>query len=291
MIDVETQLAQRAEEFNRSLDGFLPRGESVVVDAMRYSVEAGGKRLRPALVTEVCINFGGTSKKSFPFAAALEMVHTYSLVHDDLPCMDNDDYRRGLLSCHRKFGEAVALLAGDALLTQAFAVLAGADEISTRQRCEGIALLAESAGAGGMIGGQALDMAYESARIDRAQLEEMNQKKTGELIRLACRFGCMAALAGEEQTTAVMKYADALGLLFQVTDDIMDMTGKLQKIGKTVGKDQKSGKNTWVSLLGCDGANRYAKELVSIAVQSIAPYTDIDGFLYRLPEWIANRDY
>lgn len=288
MIDVGAQLAKRADEFDRCLEDFLPAGESVVIDAMRYSMEAGGKRLRPALVLEVCENFGGSSKNCIPYAAALEMVHTYSLIHDDLPCMDNDDYRRGRMSCHRKFGEAVALLAGDALLTQAFALIAGADSIAPQQRCEATALLAKAAGVHGMIGGQALDMAYENAQATRAQLEEMNRKKTGALIWAACRLGCAAA--GGERIDAVDRYADALGLLFQVTDDILDMTGNLQIIGKTAGKDQKSGKTTWVSLLGRDGAARYAETLSSIAVQSIAPYTNQDGFLYRLPEWIVGRD-
>jgi len=291
MIDVAAQLTLRAVEFNRCLDDYLPRGEGRVIDAMRYSIKDSGKRLRPALATEICINFGGNHKNSRPYAAALEMVHTYSLIHDDLPCMDDDDFRRGRLSCHRKFDEAVALLAGDALLTQAFAVIVGADEISAQQRCVAIACLAESAGVHGMIGGQALDMAYEKTHVNRAQLEEMSRKKTGELIRLACKLGCLAASAGEAQTTAAMAYADALGLLFQVTDDILDVTGNLLNMGKTVGKDVNSGKSTWVSLLGLDGAKSYARDLKILAFQAITEYTAKDGFLYRLPEWVANRSY
>ena len=291
MTDVAALLAAYAEEFNRELESFLPRGGNPVADAMRYSMQDGGKRLRPALVMAFCEKFGETSKDALPFAAALEMVHTYSLIHDDLPCMDNDDVRRGRPSCHKQFGDAVALLAGDALLTQAFAVIAEAEYVPESLRCEAVMLLAKSAGHLGMIGGQMLDMAYEKTRATRAQLEEMNRKKTGELIRLACRFGAMAAPAGEAQFAAAEAYADALGLLFQVTDDILDMTGNTSKIGKSIGKDEASGKSTWISLLGLDGAKQYADELKTLACQAIVPYVAEDEFLFCLPEWIVKRDH
>ena len=291
MTDVEALLAAYAEEFNRAMEPFLPEGGSSVADAMRYSMRDGGKRLRPALVMAFCEKFGGMPNDALPFAVALEMVHTYSLIHDDLPCMDDDDFRRGRPSCHKRFGEAVALLAGDALLTQAFAVIAGAKQLPEAMRCDAVVQLAKSAGYRGMIGGQMLDMAYEKMQAARAQLEEMNRKKTGELIRLACRFGAMAARAGKAQLAAAEAYADALGLLFQVTDDILDMTGNTSKIGKSIGKDEASGKSTWVSLLGLDGAKRYADDLVSLACQTIAPYATKNEFLFCLPEWIASREY
>jgi len=291
MTDVAALLAAYAEKFNRALEKFLPCGGSPVADAMRYSMQDGGKRLRPALVMAFCEKFGGMPKDALPFAVALEMVHTYSLIHDDLPCMDDDDFRRGRPSCHRQFGEAVALLAGDALLTQAFAVIAGAEHLPEALRCDAALQLAKSAGHLGMIGGQMLDMAYERTRASRAQLEEMNRKKTGELIRLACRFGAMAARAGEAQLAAAEAYADALGLLFQVTDDILDMTGNTSKIGKSIGKDEASGKSTWVSLLGLDGAKQYADDLAYVACQAVAPYAAEDEFLFCLPKWIVNREY
>ena len=291
MTNVAALLAAYAKEFNCALEKFLPEGGGPVADAMRYSMQDGGKRLRPALVMAFCEKFGGMHKDALPFAVSLEMVHTYSLIHDDLPCMDDDDFRRGRPSCHKRFGEAAALLAGDALLTQAFAVIAGAEHLPEATRCEAVAQLAKSAGYLGMIGGQMLDMAYEKMQATREQLEEMNRKKTGELIRLACRFGAMAARAGEAQLAAAEAYADALGVLFQVTDDILDMTGNTSKFGKSIGKDAASGKSTWVSLLGLDGAKQYADELSSLAYQAITPYTAKDEFLLCLPEWIVNRDH
>ena len=291
MTDVAALLAAYAEEFNRGLENFLPCEGSPVADAVRYSMRDGGKRLRPALVMAFCEKFGGMPKDALPFAVALEMVHTYSLIHDDLPCMDNDDFRRGRPSCHKQFGEAMALLAGDALLTQAFAVIAGAEILPEVLRCKAVAQLAKSVGYLGMIGGQMLDMAYEKTQATRVQLEEMNRKKTGELIWLACRFGAMAAWAGEVQLAAAEAYADALGLLFQVTDDILDMTGNTSKTGKSIGKDDVSGKSTWVSLLGLEGAKQYADDLASIACQAIAPYAGEAEFLFCLPEWIADRDH
>ena len=277
MLDVEACLRAFSDEFNRALRAYLPQGDDIVSQAMRYSAEAGGKRIRPALAAEFCALWGGDPRQTMPLAAALEMVHTYSLIHDDLPCMDNDDYRRGRLSCHRKFGEQAALLAGDALLTLAFEVIAGAEIYPAEVRCRATALLARASGTQGMIGGQWLDLSYEKREITRPELEEMNRRKTGALLGAACALGCLAGGAEEAQTAAALRYADNLGLLFQLTDDILDA-------------DAEPGKATWVSILGLEGAQTEAHLLAQSAQKAIAPYTGKDDFLYDLPEWLILRN-
>ena len=267
MPDVPSLLREYAERFEAALPGFLPQGDSPVEQAMRYGMEAGGKRLRPALVLAFCELFGGEPACALPFAAAVELVHGYSLIHDDLPCMDDDDFRRGRPSCHKAFGEAMALLAGDALLTQAFACL---------EDIRAVRILGQCAGVSGMIGGQQLDLLYEDMPISRAQLEDMNRKKTGALLAAACRLGCLAAGANEAQSAAAAMYADALGLLFQLTDDLLDA-------------DEEPGKATWVSLLGLDGARTAAQEYIETAQRAVSLYAQEGHFLHALPQWLGIR--
>ena len=280
---IDAMLREYSERFEEILKGYLPDGDSTVARAMRYSLADGGKRIRPALVMAFCELFGEDAAQAEAFAVAIEMVHTYSLIHDDLPCMDNDDYRRGRLSCHRKFGERAALLAGDALLTEAF-------EVAADSRAA-VKIIAKAAGERGMIGGQWLDLSHEKKKMDRAQLEEMNRRKTGALLGAACALGCLAAGAGEAQTAAALRYADALGLLFQLTDDILDVTSVPETLGKSIGKDEAAGKNTWVSLLGLPQAKLLAKELSVLAQQEIVPYAGEDAFLCCLPDWLVGREY
>lgn len=195
-------------------------GYGVLLDAMRYAVLGGGKRIRPFLVLEFCRLFGGSEEAAMPLACALEMIHSYSLIHDDLPCMDDDDMRRGKPSCHAKFGEANALLAGDALLTYAFEVTAGDTAISERARVDAVSVLAACAGAHGMVGGQILDLRGETEPFDYETLMRMNRLKTGQLIRAACTLGCIAA--GQTDMQAAELYADRVGLTFQLVDDLLD---------------------------------------------------------------------
>jgi geranylgeranyl diphosphate synthase type II len=291
MTDVDAALRALAAQFEQALPAYLPPDDGLVTQAMRYSLQGGGKRIRPALVLLFCRLFGGNTAEAMPFAAALEMIHTYSLIHDDLPCMDNDDYRRGRLSCHRRFGEATALLAGDALLTQAFGCLCGAEALLDAQRCAAAAVLAQAAGPQGMIAGQQLDLRYEGQKIDRARLEEMNRLKTGALLQAACRLGCLAAGATAAQTNAALCYGGYLGLLFQVTDDLLDVTGSKEKTGKSQGKDAKSGKSTWVALLGLRRAQMYAKELAALAQGAIKDECSQEDLLFCLPAWLAQRDH
>jgi len=285
MINVQKKLQAQATSFEETLRGYLPDGESVVAQAMRYSLADGGKRIRPALVMAFCALFGGEAEKATPFAVAIEMIHCYSLIHDDLPCMDDDDYRRGRLSCHRKFGEQAALLAGDALLAEAFGVAARADCMAA------IAVLARAAGEPGMVGGQWLDLSHENVEMTRAQLDEMNRRKTGALIAAACELGCLAAGATVEQTEAARRYAGQLGLLFQLTDDVLDVTSASEQLGKTAGKDEVAGKNTWVALLGLERAKEAAQELAARARTEIAPFAGEDTLLFCLPGWLVGREY
>ncbi len=242
-----------------------------VTEAMRYSLLAGGKRLRPYLTDAFCRIGGGDPDIALTFGCALEMVHTYSLIHDDLPAMDNDDLRRGRPTCHRAFDEATAILAGDALLTEAFAVLAGCEGASDRQRVAAIALLADAAGQRGMIGGQMMDIAAEGGQLPPEKLEKLQRGKTGALIRAACRLGCIAAGQFEGRLIeAADAYAAALGLAFQVVDDILDATGDEAKLGKPIGSDAKEGKVTFYTLLGDKGARAYAARLTDAACEAVA---------------------
>ena len=214
---------------------------------MRYSLLAGGKRIRPILTLEFCRVCGGDMEKALPFAAAIEMVHTYSLIHDDLPCMDNDDYRRGRLTNHKVFGEANAVLAGDALLTAAFGSLAKA-ELPADRICKAVALLSKRAGECGMVGGQVLDLAGEQLVLTEEEIYNVHRLKTGALISAACQLGVIAAGGTQEQLDAADRYAEALGLAFQTRDDMLDVLGDSGKMGKATGMDEN--KNTFVRLYG-----------------------------------------
>lgn len=241
----------------------------IVADAMKYSVENGGKRLRPLLVLEFCRICGGNIIDALPFACALEMIHTYSLIHDDLPAMDNDDYRRGKESCHKKFGEANAILAGDALLTYAFQVAAdgGANPAMT-VKC--LRVLAAFAGIHGMVGGQTMDIANENnPSLSLKSIETIHKLKTGALIRCACEMGCACAVATSSQYQAARDYAENLGLAFQIEDDILDVVGDSDVLGKEVGSDAANGKVTYVTLLGVDGARALANEYTSRALDAL----------------------
>lgn len=258
-----TQLyAERTDEYigliERELDRLIPGAECLqgrVMEAMRYSAANGGKRVRPILTLEFARLCGLEVRAALPFACAVEMIHTYSLIHDDLPCMDNDDMRRGKPSCHIEFGEDTALLAGDGLLTLAFEVMLREYDpkcISPRSAITAAALLASNSGVNGMIGGQVIDLMSEGKTIDIETLRTMDRLKTGALIDAACRMGCVIAGAPREKLDAAGSYAAALGLAFQIVDDILDVTGSTEELGKPVGSDAENKKSTYVSLLGLD---------------------------------------
>lgn len=258
---------------NSALEEYLPKGDDVVSQAMRYSVRNGGKRVRPSLVLEFCKVCGGEQEKALAFACAVEMIHTYSLIHDDLPCMDDDDFRRGKPSCHVAFGEANALLAGDGLLTLAFETAAKAD-LPPELTVKGIAELAKAAGVCGMVGGQVMDLENEGKQVGLDRLKETDALKTGELIRVSCVLGCIAANADSNKIDCAEKYAAGIGLAFQIVDDILDVTGDEEALGKPIGSDRENEKSTYVSALGLDGSREAVSRLTAEAKDALS---GIDG--------------
>lgn len=261
--------------------------DDIVCDAMRYSVENGGKRIRPVLVLEACSICGGEIDDAIDIACALEMIHTYSLIHDDLPCMDNDDMRRGKPSCHIKYGEEYALLAGDGLLTYAFEVITGSN-IGSDKIVKAVRCLANNSGFNGMIGGQVVDLRSEGKKISYDRLKTMHSLKTGALIRCAAELGCICAGADEEKTAQLISYADRLGLAFQIVDDILDVIGDEKELGKPVGSDSVSEKTTYVTLFGLDAADTMAKEITAEAKKAINGFINND-FLMTLADKLTTR--
>lgn len=257
-------------DHNLNTDGCV--GQEKLVEAMRYSALAGGKRLRPALLLEFYRILGGKVERALPFAAALEMIHTYSLIHDDLPCMDNDDLRRGQPTNHKVYGEAMAVLAGDALLTQAFVLATDPGYtagLPAQAVLEAAHCLAQQAGVLGMAGGQALDLQAEGKELGIQALTQLQACKTGALICAACQIGCILGGASEEQTQAAQTYASCIGLAFQIQDDILDIEGDEAVLGKPVGSDQTNQKSTFPALLGLPACRQKVHELTEQAVAAI----------------------
>jgi geranylgeranyl diphosphate synthase type II len=282
------------EMINRRLTALLPvctYDAPDVCDAMRYSLDGGGKRIRPVLLLESCRLCGGDVADALDFACALEMIHTYSLVHDDLPCMDDDDMRRGKPACHIAFGEATAVLAGDALLTQAFAAAANSEAAkkTPARALEAIALLSKYAGAEGMIGGQVVDLQSEGKTIALSRLQTMDSLKTGALMRAACEIGAVLAGADNEKRAALVRYAEALGQAFQIVDDILDVTSDVQTLGKPIGSDAELQKSTYVSLLGLDRAKAAAKDCTAAAIDALNVFGADAAFLRSLAENLMTR--
>lgn len=248
--------------------------QKVLYEAMGYSLLAAGKRLRPILVFEFCRLCGGQWQTTAPFAAAIEMIHTYSLIHDDLPCMDNDDYRRGALTNHKVYGEAVAVLAGDALLTDAFA-RAASMELSAERLSLAIGVLAENAGSGGMVGGQVLDMHSESRECTEQEILDIQTRKTGALFNAACVLGVIAGGGSEEQIQSACAYAAHFGLAFQIRDDMLDVIGSAEKLGKAVGVDGE--KNTFVRLYGLEKCEELVQFHTTHALQALETFPNSEA--------------
>lgn len=257
---------------DKALDDLLPKEpgySQMIFEAMRYSLFAGGKRLRPILLMASADAVGGIGKDYMHIACGMEMIHTYSLIHDDLPAMDNDDYRRGKLTNHRVFGDGIAVLAGDGLLTSAFDVMMAQTKVAPGILLKVIQEIAHAAGAYGMVGGQAVDLISEGKIIDADTLKFIHRAKTGALFKAAIRAGAILADGNEKQITSLTEYADQFGLAFQITDDILDVTGTQEKIGKPVGSDLKNNKATYVSLYSLDGARHMAQDAVNAAVRAL----------------------
>ncbi len=287
----EERLAQDKELVEKAL-GNLFRGctpHADLYDAMNYSLLAGGKRLRPILTLECCRLCGGTDSAALSLACAVEMIHTYSLIHDDLPCMDNDELRRGKPTCHMAYGEATAVLAGDGLLTAAFETALGAGTyLPAQQVTAALEVLAAAAGPAGMVGGQALDMAGEGYALTLADVEELQKLKTGALISAAAEMGVIAAGGGEEERAAVRTYAQRLGLAFQIRDDMLDVLGDQDSLGKPIGSDANSEKTTFVTLKGLEECGRLVERLTDEAVSALGGFEE-PWFLEELARSLVGR--
>ncbi|MEM9229846.1 MAG: farnesyl diphosphate synthase [Pseudomonadota bacterium] len=282
-------LSQAATAVEDSLHTLLPQPSSIVAEAMRYATLSGGKRLRAFLTVETATLFRVPLQQSLRAAAAVECVHAYSLVHDDLPAMDDDDLRRGKPTVHKKWDDAIAVLAGDALQTLAFEILAApqtAPDANIRTKL--ISRLAQAAGAQGMVGGQALDIAAEtaSAPLTLEQITDLQSLKTGALIQWSVEAG---AILGKSDASNLLTYASALGLAFQIQDDILDVTGTAAQTGKATQKDRDAGKATFVTLLGVEGAQKKARDLVSTACDTLAPYGSAATNLALAAEFAVSR--
>lgn len=284
------EYAERVEKRLAELSGNSDSDIAPVTEALRYSLLSGGKRLRPYLAALFCHMAGGDPAVALDFGCALEMVHTYSLIHDDLPAMDNDDLRRGRPTCHRAYGEDVAILAGDALLTEAFGVIARCSGCSAEVRLAAVALLSRSAGISGMVGGQTMDTCIPRRAVDRDYLEKTQHGKTGALISCACRLGCLAAgLTEGALVSAADAYAKGVGLAFQVCDDVLDAIGDEKTLGKPIGSDEKAGKTTFYTLLGRDGALAYARELTEAAVSAVRLFAGSEGAILLAESLLSRR--
>jgi geranylgeranyl diphosphate synthase type II len=279
-------LAQKARKTEAALEDYVSswyNATPLLVEAVRYSLFAKGKRLRPALALGAAELVSGDDAVALPAACALEMIHTYSLIHDDLPAMDDDDLRRGLLTLHKVYGEAMAILAGDALLTMAF------DLLAETQFPEVIREVARAAGVAGMVGGQVLDLKSEGEPIGLEQLRAMHEQKTGALIRVSVRAGAILGSASEEQLEWLTRYAEHLGLAFQIADDILDATGDADAMGKNTGSDAAKGKATYVSILGLDESGRRLRETVEDAAGALEPLGDGAASFRALAFYVAER--
>lgn len=291
MIDLKIKsYADAFEERLTDAIGTSKEKYSVIYDACRYSLLIGGKRLRPFLINEFYNLCGGTGD-SFGFQAAIECIHTYSLIHDDLPCMDDDDMRRGKPSCHVKFGEANALLAGDALLTKAFSFATECKGLPAENLIAAIKLLSEYAGMDGMIGGQVVDLMYEDMTADDSTLRLICSLKTGALIKAACLIGCVLAGADEERCASAVTFAEKLGLAFQIEDDILDEVGNAEKLGKPIHSDQENGKSTFVTIYGIDYCKKLVAKLTEEAKAALDVFGDDAADLKKLADFLCNRDY
>lgn len=279
----------------QALSDFLPDNdcrEKDLIDSMRYSLEAGGKRVRPKLVFQFNQLCGGNADAAVPFACAVEMIHTYSLIHDDLPCMDNDDMRRGKPSNHKVFGEDIALLAGDALLTLAFQTLTSekAAALAGEKACrKAVNVLARYAGAVGMVGGQVIDLQNENKNAPLEVIREMDYKKTACLIKSACELGCISAGADESLIKAASEYGECIGIAFQIQDDILDVTSSDEELGKPVGSDEENSKSTYVSLLGIDRCRELVRELTDKALVALKAFDGDVSELSEFAEYLAVR--
>ncbi|WP_366008625.1 polyprenyl synthetase family protein [uncultured Eubacterium sp.] len=294
MMDIKKEIAEHTSQVEEIIKKYLP-GETgyqkTVMEAMNYSFLAGGKRLRPMLMQETYRLFGGTSDIIEPFMAAIEMIHTYSLIHDDLPAMDNDDYRRGRKTTHVVYGEAMGILAGDALLNFAFETACKGlmQDVGNPAAARAVQILAQKAGIYGMLGGQVVDVESEGQPLEREKLDFIYDLKTGALIEASMLIGAVLADASEEEQQVILQVAKDVGLAFQIQDDILDVTSDIETLGKPIGSDEKNHKTTYVTIRGLAQATKDVEEISERALEGVASLSETNIFLNELIRFLIHR--
>jgi geranylgeranyl diphosphate synthase type II len=296
-MDFKTQFQNWVGLVNRTLENLIIDRQDVpeksIYTAMKYSIEAGGKRLRPVLAIAVCDLLEEDINEVLPYACAIEMIHTYSLIHDDLPAMDNDDYRRGRLTNHKVFGEAMAILAGDALLNYAFEVMLNntvRNPGNTSQKVEAMSIIAKASGVSGMIGGQVVDMESENKEISAGLLEYMHRCKTGALIKAPVMASAVLCKAAPDVKECLEQFAEKLGLAFQIKDDILDIEGSTEKLGKKIGSDTANNKSTFVTIYGLEKSKRMLEEITQDAINTLKVFGSKSDFLISLARYLLERE-
>ena len=297
MVNFQDELKKRTEEIEAVLKSYLPREEGfakTMAQAMNYSVLAGGKRLRPMLILETCRMFGGEDKLAYPFMAAMEMIHTHSLVHDDLPALDNDDYRRGRLTTHKVYGEAMGVLSGVALLNYAYEVMLTAfdlaeDEKSQARIIKALKIMSHKTGIYGMLGGQSVDVENDGKPMSREMINYIYENKTSALIEGSMMAGAILGGASAEEVAVVEKAASGIGLAFQIQDDILDVTSTAEELGKPIHSDEKNHKTTYVTLMGIEKASQQVAELSEEAVKLLEGLNKKNEFLFTLVKELVGR--
>lgn len=293
-MDLRRYIATRVKQIDRALDRYLPNESTkpaTIHKAMRYSLFAGGKRLRPVLCLAAAEACGGKIDKAMPLACAMECIHTYSLVHDDLPSMDNDDFRRGRATCHKVFGDGIAILAGDALLTIAFEIVSRAKPTSRYNMSILLREVADAAGSRKLIAGQVADLEAEGKKHDRAELRYIHENKTAAILTTTLRLGAMSANAPPNKLKAITKFGRSLGLAFQVIDDILDVTQTSEKLGKSAGKDVAAKKATYPAVIGLEASRAEAKRLTKQAHDSLSIFSERGEMLQALANYLLEREY
>ena len=286
-------LEQKAKQIDEYLEQYLPLEKeypSIIFEAMRYSVFAGGKRLRPVLLFSACEALDGDIKKAIPFACAIEMIHSYSLIHDDLPAMDNDDYRRGMLTSHKKFGEATAILAGDGLLHHAFEIMSDACvKYCSNETVKAMQAIAHGAGVFGMLSGQVTDVISEGKQIDEKTMYFIHKNKTAAMLQGALKAGTLLAGGTEQQVKMMEQAGEKIGVAFQIADDILDVTSTFQELGKPVHSDEKNEKNTFVTMYGIEASQKMVETLSEEAITIFQKFGKKADFLIELTQYLMKR--
>lgn len=292
-MDFKEELKEKVKFVDEYMEKFLPPEDKypeIIHKAMRYSVFAGGKRLRPIMVMEACRAFGGDVEKAMPFACAIEMIHTYSLIHDDLPALDNDDYRRGRLTSHKMFGENMAILAGDALLHHAFETMAEACvKMNDIKYTKAMLAIAQGAGINGMVAGQVVDVISEGKEIDKDTLDYIHKNKTAAMIIGALKAGAEIGGASDEEIKNIERVGELVGVAFQIQDDILDVTSTLEELGKPINSDEKNHKVTYATMFGVEDASKIVLDMSNEALEILHSMGDRMVFLERLTEYLIRR--